>query len=104
MGCRRLHFTGVASRLFSSNGRMGIGCGHSAGPPGLNRGRAGRLRVLASLLALVVFAALFVDSYAMSRLKPILALVPRPRPTESRPEHILAVPPRPTDPCAPVPA
>src|SRR6266702_671624 len=111
MGCRRLHFSGVASRLFSSNGRMGrprlsagLECGHSAGPPGLNRGRAGRLRVLASLLALVVFAALFVDSYAMSRLKHILALVPRPRPTESRPEHILAVPPRPTDPCAPAPA
>src|SRR6266496_1482210 len=111
MGCRRLHFSGVASRLFSSNGRMGrprlsagIECGHSAGPPGLNRGRAGRLRVLASLLALIVFAALFVDSYAMSRLKHLLVLVPRPRPTESRPEHILAVPPRPTDPCAPAPA
>src|SRR6266567_3596423 len=111
MGCRRLHFSGVASRLFSSNGRMGrprlsagIGCGHSAGPPGLNRGRAGRLRVLASLLALVVFAAFFVDSSAMSRLKHVLMLVPRPRPTESRPEHILAVPPRPTDPCAPAPA
>ena len=82
----------------------GIGCGHSAGPPGLNRGRAGRLRVLASLLALVVFAAFFVDSSAMSRLKHVLVLVPRPRPTESRPEHILAVPPRPTDPCAPAPA
>src|SRR6266705_1273223 len=111
MGCRRLHFSGVASRLLSSNGRMGrprlsagIGCGHSAGPPGLNRGRAGRLRVLASLLALVVFVAFFVDSSAMSRLKHVLVLVPRPRPTESRPEHILAVPPRPTDPCAPSPA
>src|SRR6266566_5384180 len=104
MGCRRLHFSGVASRLFSSNFRMGIGCGHSAGPPGLNRGWAGRLRVLASLLAFVVFAAFFVDSSAMSRLKHVLVLVPRPRPTESRPEHILAVPPRPTDPCAPSPA
>ena len=62
------------------------------------------MRVLASLLALLVFAALFVDSHAMSRLKHLLVLVPRPRPTESRPEHILAVPPRPTDLCAPAPA
>ncbi len=118
MGCRRLHFRVVASRLLSANartGRMhlsaGTGCRHSPGPTGLNRGRAGglrmslRLHVLASLLAFFAFAVLSVDSYAMSRPKHIVALVPRPRPTESRPKHILALVPRsrPTDLCAPAP-
>jgi soluble lytic murein transglycosylase len=74
------------------------------------------LHALASLLAFVVFTALSVDSYAMSRpkhilaprpsesrSKHILALVPRPKPTE--PKHILALVtrPRPTDACAPAP-
>src|SRR6266496_4402144 len=45
-----------------------------------------RLHILASLLAVSVFAVL--SSYAMSRPKHILALVPRPKPTE---------------PCAPAP-
>src|SRR6266498_1145078 len=64
-----------------------------------------RLHILASLLAVSVFAVLSVDSYAASRPKQILTLVPRPKPTESRPKHFLALVPRPkpTDPCAPVP-
>src|SRR6266571_5731282 len=118
MGCRRLHFGVVASRLLSSNARTGrihlstdTGCRHSPGPTGLSRGRAGglrmslRLHVLASMLAFFVFAVLSVHSYAVSPPKHIVAIVPRPKPTESRPKHILAlVPrPRPTDPCAPAP-
>src|SRR6266702_2815495 len=39
-----------------------------------------RLHILASLLAVSVFAVLSVDSYAASRPKHILALVPRPKP------------------------
>ncbi len=64
-----------------------------------------RLHILASLLAVSVFAVLSVDSYAASRPKQILTLVPRPKPTESRPKHFLALVPRPkpTDPCAPAP-
>ncbi len=64
-----------------------------------------RLHILASLLAVSVFAVLSVDSYAISRPKHIVALVPRPKPTESRPKHVLALVPRPkpTDPCAPAP-
>jgi hypothetical protein len=60
-----------------------------------------RLHILASLLAVSVFAVLSVDSYAASRPKQILTLVPRPKPTESRPKHFLALVPRPkpTDPC-----
>src|SRR6266536_3117961 len=50
-----------------------------------------RLHVLTSFLAFVVFAVLF-DSYALSRPQHILALVPRP--TEGRPRHFLALIPR----------
>jgi soluble lytic murein transglycosylase len=59
-----------------------------------------RLHVLTSLAAFVVLAVLF-DSYAMSRPKHILAMVPRA--TASHPKHILALVPRsrPTDLCAP---
>src|SRR6266487_5097583 len=119
IGCRRLHFGVVASRLPSSNCRTGrihfsagTGCRHSPWPAGPNWGRPGgsrvslRLRVLASLLGFVVLAVFSVDAYAISRPKPILALIPRPKPTESRPNHLLALVPRqrPTDPCAPSPA
>ncbi len=118
IGCRRLHFGVVASRLPSSNCRTGrihfsagTGCRHSPWPAGPNWGRPGgsrvslRLRVLASLLGFVVLAVFSVDAYAISRPKPILALIPRPKPTESRPNHLLALVPRqrPTDPCAPAP-
>jgi soluble lytic murein transglycosylase len=51
-----------------------------------------RLCGLASLL--VVLGALATDSYAISRPKHILALVPRPRPTESASKHILVIVPR----------
>src|SRR6266487_5613973 len=50
-----------------------------------------RLHTLTSFLAFVVFAVLF-DSYALSRPQHILALVPRP--TEGRPRHFLALIPR----------
>src|SRR6266516_26440 len=118
IGCRRLHFGVVASRLPSSNCRTGrihfsagTGCRHSPGPAGPNWGRPGGsrvslwLRVLASLLGFVVLAVFSVDAYAISRQKPILALIPRPKPTESRPNHLLALVPRqrPIDPCAPAP-
>ena len=114
MGCRRLHIGVVASSLVSSNAwtsrtHLSPGTGYRAGLVGLNRRRAGGSipicwRVLASLLAFIVFSALSVD-YALSRPKRILTLVPRSKPTESRPKPVLAVVPRPkpTDPCAPAP-
>src|SRR6266536_509103 len=62
-----------------------------------------RLHVLTSLLAFVVFAALF-DSYALSRPNHIFALVPRWKPTEGRPRPVPALLPRSTiDPCSPAP-
>jgi soluble lytic murein transglycosylase len=51
-----------------------------------------RVCALASLF--VVLAALPTDSYAISRPKPLLVLVPRPKLTEPRPKHILVIIPR----------
>ena len=114
MGCQRLRLGVVASRLL--NGRIGrarssagSGSRYSIVPPGLNRGQAGGSRfhtlVCAGLLAAIVLVLVSGESYALSRPKHIVAIVPRPKPIEPRPKPMLALAPRPrlTDLCPPAP-